>query len=68
MYGFEILAEISLTSDELKASKDEFEKIFKSALADSEIVVRVAALKAISAFILGIDDSTLARTYSNTLS
>ena len=67
MYVFEILSEMHLTSEELSASKDQFQQIFDSALQDSEILVRVAALKAVSAFIGGIDDSAIALTFSPVL-
>lgn len=39
-------------------------QIFERALNDEEIVVKVAALKAISAFVSGIDDSTVALEFS----
>jgi hypothetical protein len=42
-------------------------QIFERALQDTEITVKVAALKAISAFISGIDDSTVALEFSPVL-
>ena len=64
MYVFEILSEMHLSSEELTGAKVKFMEIFNHALQDSEIMVRVAALKAISAFISGIDDSTIALEFA----
>ena len=68
MYVFEILSEMHLTSQELSDAKGQFMQIFERALQDSEITVRVAALKAISAFISGIDDSSVALEFAPVLS
>jgi len=56
MYVFEILSDIHLTSEQLTNYKSDFMQIFEKALQDREISVRVAALKAITAFFNGIDD------------
>ena len=67
MYVFEILSEMHLSSEELSGAKGQFMQIFEQALQDSDINVRVAALKAISAFISGIDDSTIALEFAPVL-
>ena len=67
MYAFEILSEMHLSSEELSGAKGQFMQIFERALQDSEIIVKVAALKAISAFISSIDDSTVALEFSPVL-
>ena len=67
MYGFEILSELHLTSEELSGAKAQFMQIFEKALQDSEVAVKVAALKAISAFVSGIDDSGVALEFSPVL-
>ena len=67
MYVFEILSEMHLSSEELSGAKGQFMQIFERALQDSEITVRVAALKAVSAFISGIDDSTIALQFTPVL-
>jgi hypothetical protein len=59
MYAFEVIAEVSLSSEELAAAKDDFMGIFKKALEDSEVSVKVAALKAITAFVSSIDDQEI---------
>lgn len=56
MYGFEVLSELHLTSEQLTASKNDFMGIFEQALKDPEVSVRVSALRAIAAFFSGIDD------------
>jgi hypothetical protein len=67
MYVFEILSEMHLSSEELSGAKGQFMQIFERALQDSEVIVRVAALKAISAFVSGIDDSSVALEFSPVL-
>ena len=67
MFAFEILSEMHLSSEELSGAKEMFMQIFERALQDTEILVRVAGLKAISAFISGIDDSTIALQFAPVL-
>lgn len=57
MYLFEVLSDCHLSEVQLKRYKDDFMKIFAEALTDRECVVRVAALKATTAFLTSIDDS-----------
>lgn len=56
MYVFEVLSDVHLTSQQLANYKNDFMQIFEKALNDREVSVRVAALKAITAFFSGIDD------------
>lgn len=56
MYAFEVISEVSLSEEELAAAQNEFMAIFKKALGDKEVSVKVAALKAITAFVSSIDD------------
>ena len=56
MYSFEVLSDMHLSSEELTSNKKDFMNIFDKALQDSEVLVKVAALKAIAAFISAIDD------------
>ena len=67
MHVFEILSEMHLSGEELAGAKAQFMQIFEQALQDSEIQVRVAALKAISSFISGIDDSSVALEFAPVL-
>ena len=67
MYVFEILSEMHLSSEELSGAKGQFMQIFEHALQDSDMAVKVAALKAISAFVSGIDDSTVALEFAPVL-
>ena len=67
MYVFEILSEMHLSSEELSGAKGQFMQIFERALQDSDMAVKVAALKAISAFVSGIDDSTVALEFAPVL-
>lgn len=56
MYLFEVLSDCHLTPDQLKKYKDSFMTIFGKSLTDREITVRVAALKATTAFLTSIDE------------
>lgn len=56
MYVFEILSECHLTPQQLKAYNTSFFTIFEKSLQDSDMKVRVATLKATTAFIYGIDE------------
>jgi len=67
MYVFEILSEMHLSSEELSGAKKDFMGIFERALQDTEVNVRVAALKAISAFMSGLDDSSVALEFATVL-
>ena len=56
MYGFEIMTELSLSGEELAAAKNDFFQIFEKTLVDTEVTVRIASLKAITAFVSGLED------------
>ena len=68
MYAFGILSDLELDGQELAANKNDFMQIFDRSIQDSDINVRVAAFKAISAFISGIDDSQVALGFAPVLS
>ena len=56
MYVFEILSEIHLSSAQLTSSKNDFITIFQKGLNDKDTNVKVASLKAITAFLSSIED------------
>ena len=56
MYGFEIMSELHLTEEQMTSNKKDFQAIFQKMLNDESIQVRTSALKAITAFISGIDN------------
>jgi hypothetical protein len=59
MYLFQEIADYHMTDDQIKAYKDDLMKIFMNALEDREMGVKVAALKAISAFLTSISETDL---------
>jgi hypothetical protein len=59
MYVFEVLSDCHLTPEQLSTYKDSFMTIFAKGLTDKEVEVRVAALKATTAFLTSIDDSDI---------
>lgn len=63
MYVFEVLSDCHLTPDQLTSYKDSFMSIFAKSLTDREMQVRVAALKATTAFLTSIDDSDIVLSY-----
>lgn len=63
MYVFEILSECHLQPEQLKQHKDSFFTIFEQSLQDSEIKVRVAALKATTSFLYSIEDETIVNNF-----
>ena len=63
MYGYEIMSELSLSSEELASAKNEFIQIFEKTLVDKEVTVRIAALKAVSAFVSGLEDFETVQTF-----
>jgi hypothetical protein len=65
MYVFEVLSDCHLTPEQLSGHKDSFMTIFGKALIDREVQVRVAALKATTAFLTSIDDSDIVLQYLN---
>lgn len=67
MYCFEVLSELHLTSEQLTGYKNDFMSIFEKGLQDSDISVRVASLKAISAFFSGLEDSEVVLSFAPVL-
>lgn len=68
MYGFEIMSELHLTSEQMIENKADFQAIFTRALEDQSIHVNAAALKAITAFLSGIDDQDVVMEFEPILS
>lgn len=63
MYVFEVLADCHLTPEQLTAYKDSFIGVFTNSLSDRDAAIKVAALKAITAFFTSIDDSSVVIGY-----
>jgi hypothetical protein len=63
MYIFEVVSDCHLSPEQLVTYKDSFMKIFAQSLTDREISVKVAALKATSAFLTSIDDQDMVVQY-----
>ena len=59
MYVFEVLSDCHLSTEQLTTYKDSFMNIFAKSLTDREMSVRVAALKATTAFLTSIEDSDI---------
>jgi hypothetical protein len=64
MYVFEILSEVHLSSAQLTSSKNEFITIFSKGLNDSDTNVKVASLKAITAFLSSIEEQEVVIGFS----
>ena len=63
MYVFEILSECHLKPIQLIKYKQSFFTIFEKSLADADIKVRVAALKATTSFLYSIEDENIVATF-----
>lgn len=63
LYSFEILSEYHLEQEHIVAHADNFLQLFTSTLQDENVEVKVAALKAISAFLTSIDDEDIVMKY-----
>ena len=59
MYCFEVLAELNLDSEQLQQRSDAFKTVFNMGLNDADNNVRVASLKATTAFLSSIEDQTV---------
>lgn len=68
MYMLEILVDVHIPTELAKDHIQEFKSIFKQGLEDSELKVRVASLKATSAFITSLDDTDVAMQISDLIS
>ena len=63
MYIFEVVSDCHLTHEQMIKYKDSFMNIFAKTLTDRDIQVKVASLKATTAFLTSVDDSELALQY-----
>lgn len=67
MYCFEVLAEINLNAEELSKQANDFKTVFELGLNDKENNVRVASLKAITAFLAVIEDQDIVMKFVSVL-
>jgi hypothetical protein len=63
MYIFELLAEYHLPQEQIVHNSQQFIELFTGCLKDPSIVVKVAALKAITSFLCSIDDESTVLKY-----
>jgi len=56
MYVFEVLSEVNINTEELSRDSAGFKTVFLKGLNDNDNNVRVASLKAITAFLSTIED------------
>ena len=56
MYIFEKQSECHLSNDQLLKHKDSFYTIFEKSLADPDLNVRVASLRATASFLMSVDN------------
>lgn len=68
MYVFEVLSEINVNTEELQSQSGVYMQIFEKGLTDTDNNVRVASLKAVSAFLSSIEDQEIVMMFANTLS
>lgn len=68
MYVFEVLSEINVNTEELQSQSGAYMAIFEKGLTDPDNNVRVASLKAVSAFLSSIEDQDIVMKFANTLS
>ena len=59
MYVFEVLSEINVNPQELSTQSQGFMTIFEKGVTDADSNVRVASLKAVSAFLSSIEDQAV---------
>ena len=67
MYIFELLAEYHLPQDQIVQNSDQFLQLFTGCLQDSNMTVKVAALKATTSFLGSIDDESTVMKYQPTM-
>ena len=67
MYVFEILSEFHLTSAQLTSSRNEFITIFQKGLNDQDTNVKVASLKAVTAFLSSIEEQEVVLGFASIL-
>lgn len=63
MYIFELLAEYHLPQEQIVQNSNQFIELFSGCLKDSNITVKVAALKAITSFLGSIDEESAVLKY-----
>jgi len=64
MYIFEVVSDCHLSNEQILAYKDSFMNIFAKTLSDRDLHVKVASLKATTAFLTSVDDSDVAMQYA----
>ena len=67
LYVFEVLSDCHLTPEQMTKYQDSFMNIFSKSLTDRDVKVRVAALKATTAFLTSIDDSDHVMNYQGVI-
>jgi hypothetical protein len=65
MYIFELLSEYHLPQDQIVSNSDQFIQLFTGCLKDESADVKVAALKAIAAFLSKIEDESVVLKYQS---
>ena len=65
MYMFELLAEYHLPQELIVSNQDSFMEIFSQSMQDTNTRVRVATLKALTSFIISIEDEDNVMKYSS---
>ena len=63
MHIFEVLVKYHLPQEEILQNSNQFMTLFLDCLKDSDIAVKVAALKAITSFLGSIDDEQTVLKY-----
>lgn len=63
MYNFEILSEYHLSQEHIVGHSGEFLELFTATLQENDGAIKVAALKAITAFLSSIDDTEVVIKY-----
>jgi hypothetical protein len=63
MYNFEILSEYHLSQELIVEHSAQFLELFNNTLKEDDILVKVAALKAITSFLSSIDDEGVVLKY-----
>lgn len=67
MYMFELLAQYHLPEEDIKKNSEAFMTLFTSSLSDSDVKVKVSALKAITAFLSSIGDEEVLMKYASAM-
>lgn len=67
MYCFEVLAELNLNAQELSNQASDFKTVFELGLNDKDGGVRVASLKAVTAFLAVIEEQEVVLKFISVL-